>query len=71
MGDSDPYPAFLGLDWAIDMGGIINLKKRSMVFENGGVRVIFPLLTPRKRKVHGDSAYRRGGRSRIQVNYIG
>ena len=26
--DVDPYPAFLGLDWEIDMGGIINLKKK-------------------------------------------
>ena len=34
--DADPYPALLGLYWAIDMGGIINLKKRSMVFENNG-----------------------------------
>ena len=25
--DVDPYLALLGLDWAIDMGGIINLKK--------------------------------------------
>ena len=41
--DADPYPALLGLDWAIDMGGIINLKKRSMVFENEGTRVIVPL----------------------------
>ena len=40
---ADPYPALLGLDWAIDMGGIINLKKRSMVFENEGTRVIVPL----------------------------
>ena len=22
-----PYPSLLGLDWAIDMGGVINLKK--------------------------------------------
>ena len=26
--DLDPYPSLLGLDWAIDMGGIINLKKQ-------------------------------------------
>ena len=25
--DANPYPMLLGLDWAIDMGGIINLKK--------------------------------------------
>lgn len=41
--DADPYPVLLGLDWAIDMGGIINLKKRSMVFKNNGTRVIVPL----------------------------
>ena len=41
--DTNPYPALLGLDWAIDMGGIINLKKRSMVFESEGTRVIVPL----------------------------
>ena len=41
--DVDPYLALLGLDWAIDMGGIINLKKRSMVFENEGTWVIVPL----------------------------
>ena len=39
----DPYPTIIGLDWAIDMGGIINLKKQSMVFENNGTRLIVPL----------------------------
>ena len=43
MEDADPYPALLGLDSAIDMGGIIKLKKRSMAFENEGTRVIVPL----------------------------
>ena len=41
--DANPYHALLVMDWAIDMGGIINLKKRSMVFENIGTRVIVPL----------------------------
>ena len=41
--DTDPYPTLLGLDWAIDMGGIINRKKMSMLFENEGTRVIVPL----------------------------
>ena len=41
--DVDPYPALLGLDWAIDMGGIINLKNHSMIFENKGTWVIVPL----------------------------
>ena len=41
--DADPHPALLGLDWAINLGSIINLKKRSMVFENNGTSVIVPL----------------------------
>ena len=41
--DADPYPALLGLDWAIDMGEINNLKKRIMVFESEGTRVVVPL----------------------------
>ena len=32
--DIDPYPALLGLDWAIDMDGVINLKRRRMEFES-------------------------------------
>ena len=41
--DIDPYLALLGLDWAIDMDGIINLKRRSRVFENNGTKVVVPL----------------------------
>ena len=41
--DSNTYPAMLGLDWAIDMDGIINLKRIIMEFENNGTRVIIPL----------------------------
>ena len=33
VGDTDPYPALLGLDWAMAVGGIINLKDCSMTFE--------------------------------------
>ena len=40
-----PYLVLLVLDWAIDMGGIINLKKRGRVFKNEGTRVIV-LLDP-------------------------
>jgi len=25
--DNNPYPALLGIDWATDMNGVINLKK--------------------------------------------
>ena len=41
--DFNPYPALLGLDWAITMGGIINLKKRKMIFKNTWKYVIIPL----------------------------
>lgn len=41
--DSNPYPALLGIDWAIDMNRIINLKKRKMIFEKKSLRVIVPL----------------------------
>lgn len=41
--DAEPYLALLKLDWAMDMGGFINLNKCSMVLENKGTRVIVPL----------------------------
>ena len=31
--DSNPYPALLGIEWAIDNAAVINLKKRQMTFE--------------------------------------
>lgn len=41
--DSNPYPALLGIDWATDMNGVINLKRRKMIFEKKSLRVIVPL----------------------------
>lgn len=41
--DSNPYPALLVIDWAINMNGFINLKKRTMLFERKSFRVIVPL----------------------------
>jgi len=41
--DSNPYPALLGIDWAMDMNGVINLKKRKMLFEKKSLRVVVPL----------------------------
>lgn len=31
--DNNPYPTLLGIDWAIDMNGVVNLNKRKMIFE--------------------------------------
>ena len=39
----DPYPALLGLGWAMDMGGIFNLRKCSIVLEVEGIWVVIPL----------------------------
>jgi len=41
--DSNPYPTLLGIDWATYMNGIINLKKRKIIFEKNSLRVVIPL----------------------------
>ena len=41
--ESSPYPALLGIDWAADMNGVINLRKRKMIFEKNSLRVVIPL----------------------------
>ena len=45
MGDKDPYPALLGIDWAFENYAIIDLKKELMIFEDGEIRVT-QLLDP-------------------------
>ena len=41
--DNNPYPVLLGIDWATDMNGVINLKKCKMIFEKKSLRVVVPL----------------------------
>lgn len=41
--DNIPYSDLLGIDWDFDMDAIINLKRRSMVFEKNGIKVVVPL----------------------------
>ena len=41
--DSNPYPALLGIEWAIDNYVVINLKNRLMNFEGKCLRVIVSL----------------------------
>ena len=41
--DSNRYPPLLGIDWATDMGGVINLKKWKMIFEKKSLRIVVPL----------------------------
>ena len=49
--DSNPYPALLGIEWAIDNDAVINLKTRQMTFEGKGLShsTIGPFS---RRKVH-------------------
>ena len=37
------YPVLLGIDWVVDMNGIINLKQRKIIFEKNSRRVVVPL----------------------------
>ena len=41
--DSFPYPMLLGIDWDFNNSIVVDLKKRRMVFEGDGLRVITPL----------------------------
>ena len=41
--EKNPYPMLLGIDWATDMNGVINLKKRKMISEKKSLRVVVPL----------------------------
>ena len=43
IGDNRPYPALLGIDWAIGNMAIIDLKRIQMTFEDNQIRVIAPL----------------------------
>ena len=41
--DNNPYLALLGIDWATDMNGVINLKKWKIIFEKNSLCVVVPL----------------------------
>ena len=41
--DNNPYPALLGIEWAMENAAVIDLKKRHMTFEGRDLRVILPL----------------------------
>ena len=40
--DNNPHPMLLGIDWATNMNGVINLKKCKMIFEKNSLRVVVP-----------------------------
>lgn len=41
--DNNPYHVLLGIEWDIDMNGVINFKKLTMSFERKSLRVVVPL----------------------------
>lgn len=41
--DNNPYSTLLGIDWATDMNGVINLKKHKMTFEKKSLCIVVPL----------------------------
>lgn len=41
--DNNPYTMILRIDWAIDMNGVINLKKWKMTFDKKSLHVVVPL----------------------------
>lgn len=41
--DRNPCPTLLGIDWDTDMNGVINLKKRKMIFEKKSLCIVVPL----------------------------
>jgi len=41
--DRNPYLALLRIDWTTDMNGVINLKKRKMIFEKKFLHVVVSL----------------------------
>lgn len=45
MGEKGPCPTLLGINWACDKYGLIDLKKKTMTFESDRVRVIIYIIT--------------------------
>jgi len=43
MGDKDPYPELLGIDWAYENYVVIDLNKDTMTFEADRIKVVQPL----------------------------
>ena len=41
--DRNPYPTLLVIDWSTNMNGVINMKKRKMIFEKKSLCVVVPL----------------------------
>jgi hypothetical protein len=43
MGDKDPYPTLLGINWDYENYAMIDLKRYTMTFEADKIKVVQPL----------------------------
>lgn len=62
--ESAPYPTFLGIDWATDMNGVINLRKRTMIFETKSLRIVV-LLDPAEGLRYIESMHNEEGKDKL------
>ena len=44
VNDNNTYPALVGIDWSTDMKGVINQKKRKMIFEKNSLCIVVPFV---------------------------
>ena len=57
--DTNPYPALLGIYWAIDNQTIINFKKRILSFQDEEMRIVSP-INPIEGKRYVELVYNEG-----------
>ena len=62
--DTNPYPALLGIDWAITNQTIIKFKKRILSFEDFEIRMVAP-IDPLEGQRYVEHVHREG-----QGNYL-
>ena len=43
MGETYPYPGLLRIKWAFENYAIIDINNRMTIFEDGGMKVVYPL----------------------------
>ena len=66
--DTNPYPALLWIDWAMDNQTIINFKKMILSFEDEEMRVVSP-IDPFEGKIYTLSLFIMRGRMIFLIKY--
>lgn len=52
MGEKDPYPSPLGIDWAYENFTVIDLEKEITTFQEDGMKVTQPLELNKPLDIH-------------------